>query len=1222
MAEAASVKDVPAAPTAPAAPAASADDKSKHGDAVAAPAAAQQGGEVAAEPKPLLLTVLIPGCKEPMKISVLPADTVFELRQWVSDLPTTFYLTCFALEFESKKLNDFVELAAVPGLKSGSALRVVKDVYTERAVRAHVRRLRDLIGTTKAESVFAPSPLSPENLSPALVPSLLRAATEPEIPEVFTKPHPAVISNLFSPLLSAPSYECLKSIKFSSWNPPTRTRAMFGDLAYIVVTTLENRTLHITAHTHGFYVNRSTDTVFSPQEHASYPSNAHDLVTLLRGASSKFTTDFAAVSKAMSDRHPFEVLSSPNRVFQWLVPELPVHPDAGRAEDFALGASECDASNPGVVREWNSELQELREMPAETAAQRLLRDRHTARFHTDFVAASLRGAQSIVHGNVPALNPNDEASQRIYLWNNIFFSFAMDARDSFKTQGGHAAAHAAAAADLHGIAALMQTGLGKLSVLGTVIIDYAGHRIVAQAIVPGIVRRDPSQTIIHGALDLGTPVQVHETFSELLAASGSALRIRPHKIRNGDGTEVTVQCSAEVKGMKGSDDRLYVLDLFRLMPRDPSFVYEDGSTEVRHGVYTFRQELVSAFNEHLVFTAVRQRVAEQQEKIVKAKESKEAAAAAAGEAGAEAAVGEKDGAATAVATTGDAQAKDKGDDDKLRAEISLEGIDTFMYNPDALTTFVSADTEEEKEADLKTLKDLSSFLLEGAIPRFLVELVTSRPSILDGASLTEAMHKRGINMRYLGLLLQRLDEVPQTPAFAKKLLLMELLSRVAKFHLRAVLANMPAEWLNAAIAHFLNCYLGNVIHAPDWVDFASGRAHSFPILGSKKKAVTVKPCPPAIVAEMTSASLWASLQATAKLHFRFALPERKALVAHFSTGKLAMLRSICLKTGVQVFCKDYMLGSPLPFTPADIAGLVPVIKAIPPASSDGATLHERALLLLSQGNMQGCAFLDEAVALMTQVHGPLHPAVASALRTLGQLHFQSDDVVPAVELLERATIAIERCCGVDSVDLIPHLLQLASVFNSVSMPVRSLVCLHHARRIIGISFGEDHPDVARIDQHIATVLLGAGKSEEALALFRSNSKVFEGRATSGLELAMSYELTARAAHESKDTRAAVNYQRQAASEFERRLGKEDPRTRESFATLSAFTKDAVEAELLKKKSSPLPDAALRSTSGQKSARFNSDTRSLAELVDYINGAPAKSKAGKKKKARAAEEMSQ
>ena len=61
-------------------------------------------------------------------------------------------------------------------------------------------------------------------------------------------------------------------------------------------------------------------------------------------------------------------------------------------------------------------------------------------------------------------------------------------------KGGDAAAHAAAAGDLRGTGQFLEANVG-LSVLATCIIDYAGHRMVAQAIVPGILRRDQTPVL-------------------------------------------------------------------------------------------------------------------------------------------------------------------------------------------------------------------------------------------------------------------------------------------------------------------------------------------------------------------------------------------------------------------------------------------------------------------------------------------------------------------------------------------------------------------------------------------------------------------------------------------------------------------------------------------------------------------------------------------------------
>ena len=57
----------------------------------------------------------------------------------------------------------------------------------------------------------------------------------------------------------------------------------------------------------------------------------------------------------------------------------------------------------------------------------------------------------------------------------------------WQTQGGDAAAHAAAGSDLRGISIYTAANIPELHVLATTIVDYAGHRIVAQAIVPGML---------------------------------------------------------------------------------------------------------------------------------------------------------------------------------------------------------------------------------------------------------------------------------------------------------------------------------------------------------------------------------------------------------------------------------------------------------------------------------------------------------------------------------------------------------------------------------------------------------------------------------------------------------------------------------------------------------------------------------------------------------------
>ncbi len=54
----------------------------------------------------------------------------------------------------------------------------------------------------------------------------------------------------------------------------------------------------------------------------------------------------------------------------------------------------------------------------------------------------------MVHKAVSPVNPMDVDRMHIFIVNNIFYSYAVDTRDTFKDQGGDAAAHEAANNDL------------------------------------------------------------------------------------------------------------------------------------------------------------------------------------------------------------------------------------------------------------------------------------------------------------------------------------------------------------------------------------------------------------------------------------------------------------------------------------------------------------------------------------------------------------------------------------------------------------------------------------------------------------------------------------------------------------------------------------------------------------------------------------------------------
>ncbi|KAJ4459329.1 putative protein TIF31 [Paratrimastix pyriformis] len=137
-----------------------------------------------------------------------------------------------------------------------------------------------------------------------------------------------------------------------------------------------------------------------------------------------------------------------------------------------------------------------------------------------------------------------------------------------------------------------------------------------------------------------------------------------------------------------------------------------------------------------------------------------------------------------------------------RHETTGERVDTkplqiTPLNPDAFYT--------RDEAGTTALRGCSRYVLETVVPRFIEELEELECTPLTPEDLTEEMHRRGINMRYLGRIAgTRLSHLRQ-------LCVREILARTIKVLIRDGLFFMNEERPNyteddakAVIVHYLN----------------------------------------------------------------------------------------------------------------------------------------------------------------------------------------------------------------------------------------------------------------------------------------------------------------------------------------------------------------------------------------------------------------------------------
>lgn len=77
---------------------------------------------------------------------------------------------------------------------------------------------------------------------------------------------------------------------------------------------------------------------------------------------------------------------------------------------------------------------------------------------------------------------------------------------------------------------------------------------------------------------------------------------------------------------------------------------------------------------------------------------------------------------------------------------------------------------------------------------------------MDGQTLSEAMHNRGINMRYLGKVCNLLAKVKQLE-YLHSIGVAEIILRSAKHIFTTYLQGTEMMNFSVAVAHFLNCFL-------------------------------------------------------------------------------------------------------------------------------------------------------------------------------------------------------------------------------------------------------------------------------------------------------------------------------------------------------------------------------------------------------------------------------
>jgi protein TIF31 len=99
---------------------------------------------------------------------------------------------------------------------------------------------------------------------------------------------------------------------------------------------------------------------------------------------------------------------------------------------------------------------------------------------------------AIIDGNLTPLNPNEPLVSQIFVYNHIFFSFAVDTPLSFRDNSSaeNNPSFTQANQDIIGLKSLNLLEIDGLHILATCVTHYKGHRVTSQSIIPGILNNN------------------------------------------------------------------------------------------------------------------------------------------------------------------------------------------------------------------------------------------------------------------------------------------------------------------------------------------------------------------------------------------------------------------------------------------------------------------------------------------------------------------------------------------------------------------------------------------------------------------------------------------------------------------------------------------------------------------------------------------------------------
>ncbi|GAB4838152.1 hypothetical protein Ancab_027681 [Ancistrocladus abbreviatus] len=1136
----------------------------------------------------------------------ISTDRILDVRKLLAANVETCHLTSYSLSHEARGTRP-KDTAEIVSLKP-CHLTIVEENYTEDTAVGHIRRLLDIVACTTAfgprnsakngskEPASSESEVSQasgvENYTKSTAkdkkPNLgycggtqkkvkaeATGAGDDEAKEAAVEKGDTAVS-LCPPPRLAQFYDFFS---FSHLTAPIqyirRSNRPFlddkreDDFFQIDVRVCGGKPMTIVASQEGFY------------PAGKRPLLCHSLVHMLQQISRVFDTAYRALMKAFTEHNKFGNLPYGFRTNTWVVPPivadnpsvfppLPVEDENWGGNGGGQGR---DGKHDG--RQWAKEFLILAAMPCKTPEERQIRDRKAFLLHSLFVDISVFKAvaaiNTVIESNLSfpngpvavTLHEEQDGDLLIKVTKDVSdASIKLDCKNDGSRVLGMPQEGLAQRNLLKGITADESATVHDASTLGVVVVRHCGYTAIVKvsAEVNWEGNPIPQDIDIEDQPDGGAN-----------ALNVNSLRLLLHK-------SLSPQASASAQRLQSielEEQRSARSVVRKVLEESLSKLQGEADKHVR----SIRWELGACWVQHL------QNQTSGKMESKKAEEAKiEPAVKGLGKQGGllkeiKKKIDEKynrneQGKEASMINNLDINKKSDACDKKEREKQDAEKeIIWRKLLPEAAYLRLK---ESETGLHLKSPDELiemaHKYYADTALPKLVADFGSLELSPVDGRTLTDFMHTRGLQMCSLGRVVELAEKLPHV----QSLCINEMIVRAYKHILLAVVAaiNNVAD-LAGAIAACLNVLLGT-------------------------------PCKDADAEVVNDDKLkWKWVETFLLKRFGWQWKDQSCQ----DLRKFAILRGLCHKVGLELVPRDYDMETVSPFTKSDIISMVPVYKHVACSSADGRTLLESSKTSLDKGKLEDAVnYGTKALSKLVSVCGPYHRMTAGAYSLLAVVLYHTGDFNQATIYQQKALDINERELGLDHPDTMKSYGDLAVFYYRLQHTELALKYVNRALYLLHLTCGPSHPNTAATYINVAMMEEGLGNVHVALRYLHEALKCNQRLlGVDHIQTAASYHAIAIALSLMEAYSLSVQHEQTTLQILQAKLGSEDLRTQDAAAWLEYFESKALEQQEAARNGTPKPDASI-SSKGHLS---------VSDLLDYITpDAELKAREAQRKQARA------